>query len=897
VTERVALAYSGGLDTSVAARTLRDERGLDVVAAFVDVGQPYARDELEARASAAGAELRVIDARQAFAEGFCLPALFANALYEGKYPLVSALARPLIAAEVVRVAHRVGAAYVAHGCTGKGNDQVRFEASFAALAPDLTAIAPVREAALSREEALERAREWSIPVSAEVKTYSVDENLWGRTVECGPLEDPWVEPPGDAFRLTADPRLAPDAPAEVTVAFEAGRPEAVDGDELELPDVVARLNAIGGAHGFGRVDMIENRLVGIKSRELYEVPGALALVLAHRDLEDLTLERDLAHEKVGLERRWAELCYYGQWYGPLHAALRAFMRETQGDVTGEVRLRFFRGSCTVVGRRSPRALYDLSLATYERGADRFDHHQSAGFVALWSLPIRVWAARRDLGAVEDRGPAATTPPIGEPISAEGSPQAASEPTEQPVPAPAEPPVAPVWSGRFAEAPAEGAMDFTRSLAFDRRLLAHDLRATASHVDTLARAGLLAPEERDLLALELDRLLKEAVAGTFPFHAEDEDVHVAVERVLTERLGPVGRKVHAGRSRNDLVATDLRLWVKEAARDLAREARDLASVLADRAEGEAETLMPGYTHLQRAQPVTLAHHLLAHAFPLVRDAQRLERAAAAADVSPLGAGALATSTLPLDPAGTARSLGFGSAFDNSMDAVADRDFALEFLAGCLTTAVHLSRLGEDLVLWSSEEFGFARPHDAYATGSSMMPQKRNPDVAELARAKAGRVLGDLVTLATVMKGLPMAYDRDLQEDKEAVFDAYDALRPALSAMAGMVATMQFDRERMAEAAGGFLLATDLAEHLVSAGVPFREAHEAVGRAVADLDSKGRSLADVQPEEWAELLPGLSSAAVALLSPERAVARRGIPGGPSPESVRHQVATLRARLMSG
>ncbi len=887
----VVLAYSGGLDTSVSARTLGEERGLHVVAALVDVGQAFDPAEVAARAEAAGAELRVIDAREEFAESFCLPALHANALYEGKYPLVSALARPLIAAQTVRVAREAGARFVAHGCTGKGNDQVRFEAAFAALAPDLGVLAPVREAALSREEALALAERYGIPVSKESRTYSVDENLWGRTVECGPLEDPWTEPPDEAFGLTVDPRRAPDVPAEVTIEFASGRPVALDGEALALPELVARITAIGAAHGFGRVDMLENRLVGIKSRELYEVPGALALIQAHRDIEDLTLERELAHEKSGLERRWAELCYFGLWHGPLHRSLRAFMAETQANVTGQVRLRFFKGSCTVAGRRSDRALYDHALATYDRTSDRFDHRQAQGFVALWTLPTRVWAERQ--AAAETPHP---EPPTAAPARADApAPPAQEREVEPPAPRPLARAHGPVWAGRFEDGADPGAMAFTRSLDVDRRLVEQDLAATRAHVDTLAHAGLLDQAEREALVVEIDRLLDEARGGAFPFREDDEDVHSAVERVLTERLGSTGAKVHAGRSRNDLVVTDLRLWVEDAARGMADRTRGLAEALAYRAEEHAETLLPGYTHLQRAQPVTLGHHLLAHAFPLARDAERLDRAARSADLSGLGAGALAGSTLGLDAHRTAGALGFTTTFENSIDAVSDRDFALEFLAACAITAVHLSRLAEDLVLWSSQEFGFARPDDRFATGSSMMPHKRNPDVAELARGRAGRVLGDLVSLATTMKGLPLAYDRDLQEDKHAVFDAHDALAPALEAMAGMVRTLVVDPERMRAACGdGFPLATDLAERLVRLGVPFRDAHGRVAALVAALEAKGRTFADLTAEEWTELDPRLGPETLDQLTPEASVARRDGVGGPAPESVRRQLEALRDRL---
>ncbi len=896
----VALAYSGGLDTSVAARWLAEERGLRVVAVAVDVGQELDREALEARAAAAGAELVVVDAREEFVREYCWPALQANALYEGKYPLVSSLARPLIAAKVIEVAREAGAEVVAHGCTGKGNDQVRFETTFAALAPDLEVMAPVRESTMSRDEARARAAAWGIPITAVAKTFSVDENLWGRTVECGPLEDPWAEPPAEAFFLTVDPRSAPDRPDEVAVAFEAGEPVALDGRGLDPADLVAELTRIGGRHGFGRVDMIENRLVGIKSRELYEVPGALALIAAHRDLEDLTVERDLAHEKAAVERRWAELAYYGMWHSPLHASLRTFVASTQHGVTGEVRLRFFKGSCTVTGRRSPAALYDLSLATYEAGGDRFDHRHAEGFVRLWSLPVRTWAARQGrLDAAPDRSPSA------EPVRESRPTPAVSPSLETPRPtglapgpggpadgADTEP--QPLWAGRFADGLSAEAMAFTRSLPFDRRLAPQDVRATAAHVEGLAEAGLVSEEERHALLGALQEIGADVAAGRFAWSDADEDVHSAVERALIERLGPTGAKVHAGRSRNDLVATDLRLWAMEASGHLAGLVAGLASALAEQAEQHFGAVMPGYTHLQRAQPVLLSHHLLAHAHPLLRDAERLLRARGAADCSALGAGALAGSTLPLQPESTAHRLGFSRTFGNSIDAVSDRDFALELLSACAILGVHLSRLAEDVVLWTTEEFGFARLPDRHSTGSSMMPQKRNPDVAELARAKAGRLMGDLVALATAMKGLPLAYDRDLQEDKEPLFDAHDTLASALPAMAALVAELGFDHERMRAAIPASAFATDLAESLVARGVPFREAHATVGALVARLDSEGRTLADVRPEEWADVSPLLGAETAALFDAEAAVERRSTRGGPSSGSVKDQLVDVRERI---
>jgi argininosuccinate synthase len=393
MTKSSVLAYSGGLDTSVTIHWLADH-GYEVHAVAVDVGQREDFEVIVARGLRAGAaSVRVIDAVGRFAGDYLTRAIRTNALYEGKYPMVSGLARPCIAEEVVKIARELGADTVAHGCTGKGNDQVRFEVSFVVLAPDLEVLAPIRDAGIPRDKAIALAEEWGIPVADVVSTYSVDENLWGRTAECGPLEDPWIAPPENAFARTAPPGARPTVPTEVELTFDRGLPVAVNGVEQSLVDTIQTFDTIGGTYGFGRVDMIENRRVGIKSRELYEVPGALALIHAHRALEDLTLEREVAHAKPPLEQRWADLVYDGQWFSPLRRAIDAFVDSTQAHVSGDVRLRFESGTCTVVGRRSTHSLYDLSLATYGTG-DAFDQSDAEGFVRLFGLPLKVWAAKQ-----------------------------------------------------------------------------------------------------------------------------------------------------------------------------------------------------------------------------------------------------------------------------------------------------------------------------------------------------------------------------------------------------------------------------------------------------------------------------------------------------------------------
>ena len=398
MTDRCVLAYSGGLDTSVAIGWLKDKYGAEVIAMAVDVGQGVDEDLLHARGEACGAaEVIVVDAREEFARDFALPALRANALYMGKYPLVSALSRPLIVKHLVRIAREKAAKYVAHGCTGKGNDQVRFEVATAALAPDLVTLAPVRDAGLTRDAAIEYAEERSLPVPVTKSSpYSIDENLWGRTIECGVIEDPWVSPPQDAYEWTVAPENAPDEPDVLTISFESGNPVTIDGVGGSAADLMAQVARRAGAHGIGRIDMIEDRLIGIKSREVYEVPGAVTLIMAHRDLEDLTLERSLASFKRGMEPVYADLVYNGLWYSPLRRALDAFIADSQRPVTGDVRMRLYRGAATVEGRRAPQALYEHGLATYEAG-DRFDHDAAAGFVKLWGLPLKVWSERQGEG--------------------------------------------------------------------------------------------------------------------------------------------------------------------------------------------------------------------------------------------------------------------------------------------------------------------------------------------------------------------------------------------------------------------------------------------------------------------------------------------------------------------
>ena len=452
-----------------------------------------------------------------------------------------------------------------------------------------------------------------------------------------------------------------------------------------------------------------------------------------------------------------------------------------------------------------------------------------------------------------------------------------------------------WGGRFTSDLAQSAARFSASVDVDRRLAQHDIRGSIAHARMLGARNIVSQQDADRMIQGLEELACEAQQDRLVWDPAHEDVHMNVEAALTARIGSAGARLHTGRSRNDQVATDLRLWSRQACEGSALRIDQLLCVIARRAGDTLDVLLPGYTHLQRAQPIRLAHHLLAWAEMLSRDRSRLLDAARRMDASPLGSGALAGTSFGLDREQTAKELGFGEVSHNSLDAVGDRDFLIEATAALAICAVHLSRIGEELVVWSSQEFGFVQMSDAFTTGSSMMPQKKNPDIAELVRGKCGRVVGDLVALLVLMKGLPLAYNRDLQEDKPPVFDAFDTVDACLKVLAGALAGAQFDANRMRQAAeDGWLLATDLADHLAAKGVPFRESHRIVGRLVARAQASGRQLDELSVAELEAEHAGFAEDVREVLDVEAAVERRAQTGGPARARVHDEIEALARRL---
>lgn len=453
----------------------------------------------------------------------------------------------------------------------------------------------------------------------------------------------------------------------------------------------------------------------------------------------------------------------------------------------------------------------------------------------------------------------------------------------------------LWGGRFQKTTDHLVEDFHSSISFDQRLYKQDIQGSIAHATMLGRVGVISPEEAGQIVEGLREILKEIEAGSVEFDVAAEDIHMNVEQLLTAKIGAVGKKLHTARSRNDQVAVDIRMYLKDEIKEIRSQLRELVETLLNLAEQHLSTVMPGYTHMQRAQPITLSHHLMAYVQMFLRDMDRLADCHRRTDVMPLGSGALAGTTFPLDRKYTAELLGFAAVSDNSLDAVSDRDFAVEFCAASSLIMMHLSRFCEEIILWATGEFAFIELDDAYSTGSSIMPQKKNPDVAELIRGKTGRVYGDLLGLLTMLKGLPMAYNKDMQEDKEALFDAIDTVKGCLLVFRPMVATMTVRKENMAGAArGGFTNATDVADYLAKKGVPFREAHEVVGKAVFYCLQHRKNLEALTLDEYQALSPAFAEDIYAAIGVEYCAAARKVRGGPAPEAVQQAIGVAKARL---
>lgn len=455
----------------------------------------------------------------------------------------------------------------------------------------------------------------------------------------------------------------------------------------------------------------------------------------------------------------------------------------------------------------------------------------------------------------------------------------------------------LWGGRFSKKTDGLVEDFHSSISFDRRLYQQDIMGSIAHACMLGKQGIITEDEAAQLEEGLKSVLQDIESGKVEFEVDAEDIHMNVEKILTEKVGEVGKKLHTARSRNDQVALDVRMYLKEEIKEIVRLLTDFQEVILDLAEKHEETVMPGYTHLQKAQPITLSHHVMAYFQMFSRDIDRLKDCFKRTDIMPLGSGALAGTTFPIDRNYVKEQLGFASITANSLDGVSDRDFAVEFCAAASLIMMHLSRFSEEIVLWSSHEFRFITLDDGFSTGSSIMPQKKNPDVAELVRGKTGRVYGDLMGLLTVLKGLPLAYNKDMQEDKEALFDAVDTVKKCLLVFAPMIKTMRVNEQAMRlGVTGGFINATDAADYLAAKNVPFRQAHEVVGKMVLYCEEKGKSLEELTIEELKGFSTIFENDVYEKISPEKCVEARKVPGGPSPQAVKDAVKAGRTYLVS-
>jgi argininosuccinate lyase len=454
----------------------------------------------------------------------------------------------------------------------------------------------------------------------------------------------------------------------------------------------------------------------------------------------------------------------------------------------------------------------------------------------------------------------------------------------------------MWSGRFSSDTDEFAAGFHSSISFDCRLYREDIQGSIAHARMLGKTGILSRQDSDAIISGLRGILDDIESGLVMFSETDEDIHMNIERLLTQRIGEAGKKLHTARSRNDQVALDMRMFVKKACTDICSHLKTLMGALTEMADENLDTIMPAYTHMQKAQPTTLAHHIMAYCDMFFRDCMRFENAYTSSDVMPLGSGAVCSTTFPIDRDAVAKELGFSEITNNSMDGVSDRDFVLDFLYASSVCIMHLSRFCEEIVLWSSGEFSFVHLSDSYSTGSSIMPQKKNPDMAELIRGKTGRVYGDLTALLTVMKGLPLAYNKDMQEDKEAMFDAYDTLSNCLTVFTGMIQTAEWDTVHMYKAAGlGFTNATDAADYLAKKGMPFREAHEVVGKLVLYCEQHGVAIGELSLEEMKKLSPAFEEDIFEAISLETCVEKRACYGGPNEDSVKKHIARMKEFLI--